>query len=170
MALAVAVAGALLAGAGTATVQTALIVAAISVLGAAALQVSANAVRPRSRGVSGRWVHGPGVAGLERWSRRLRDSLELTPEQSESWEEVAEALRAGYATAITPGPDGEAEVTAMGAPGVLAHMESRTAAILEALRRARRAFERFYGDLSEDQRKTVDRLMAHRCGRLAGWA
>ena len=88
--------------------------------------------------------------------------VNFTPEQTTSWGELTQAVRAGSATIGAKCEEMKAADTPESAPDRLQHFESLATTGLAILQRIRPAFDRFYATLSDKQKKALDSLISHR--------
>ncbi len=166
-----------------------LIVAAVAGLGVTTAYVGWNALRPtvashaaeafarhahfggHHRGWARGWRGHPKICS-DRRDRRIEDAIgfvegfaNFTPAQTERFEELAEAVRAGSASvgetcaALAEASD---PVTA---PQRLARLETMVAAGLGVIQRVRPAFDGFYASLDDKQKKLIDDLMSRQRSR-----
>lgn len=105
----------------------------------------------------GRWIeHADEVmAHVER-------VLDLGPGQAEAWNTLADRLRASGSNLARMCPARNATADRGTALDTLGRAEAMMAAGLETIREVRPALEAFYGVLTGEQRKTLDRLIAGR--------
>lgn len=131
-------------------------------------------------GGRGGWHDGDGrghARGMEmicsdRRDRRIENGLafvegfvNFTPEQTTAWSELTDAVRAGSATIGESCEELENAGVPESALDGLRHFEAMATTGLDILQRIRPAFERFYATLSDEQKKALDDLIAHRSGR-----
>ncbi len=111
--------------------------------------------------------HGLGRICGERRAERIDDLVafvegfvDFTPAQTQAWNNVTEAVRAGSASIDQTCSDlakGDRPETA---PERLARVETIMATGLDVVQRIRPAFTAFYQTLTEKQRKAIDDLIA----------
>ncbi len=89
----------------------------------------------------------------------VQSFVEFSPEQDQAWQDFTGALLDGRERVRTACDELDQAEDPMQAPAALARAESLLTAGLEVVREIRPAFDRFYGTLSEDQRKALDQLV-----------
>lgn len=111
------------------------------------------------RGMCG-GAHGDRIGAL---TGAVDAFFDFTPEQSEKWDKLTQALAAGQASMkATCGEAEEAsdEGEKGGASERLARMEMMMTAGLGAIQEIRPAFEAFYKTLTEEQQRAIDGLLS----------
>jgi hypothetical protein len=124
------------------------------------------------RGHGGHHRRGMAMICGDRRDKRIEHGLafvegfvNFTPEQTTSWGELTQAVRAGSATIGAKCEEMKAADTPESAPDRLQHFESLATTGLAILQRLRPAFDRFYATLSDKQKTALDSLISHRGGR-----
>ncbi len=90
----------------------------------------------------------------------VENFVDFTPDQTQAWNNVTEAVRAGSASIDQTCSDLEKEGRPETAPEKLALVETIMATGLDVVQRIRPAFDSFYQTLTEKQRKAIDDLTA----------
>lgn len=107
----------------------------------------------------GRFCAGARGEKLEHAIDFVQSFVEFTPEQDEAWQVFTVSLMNGRERVRAACDELDQAEDPMLAPDALARAESLLTAGLEVVREVRPAFDRFYGTLSEDQRKALDQLI-----------
>ena len=88
--------------------------------------------------------------------------VNFTPEQTTTWGELTEAIRAGSATVGEKCVELDKTGAPESAPERLQRFESMATTGLGILQRIRPAFDRFYATLSDKQKKAIEDLISRR--------
>ena len=98
---------------------------------------------------------------LERLAGYAERELKLTEAQLPAWNDLLTALEDGDRSLAAACERAEQTELKRGAPAEVARIEGIMTAGLQIVQTVRPAFERFYRTLDDDQRRTVDDLIAH---------
>ena len=127
------------------------------------------ASRPRAWHAEAQEGMGPAQLCTHRYDRHLDDLtafagafFRFTTEQTEAWNRLTDALRAGRASIATACQELTGEGGASSASDHLAQVETMLAAGLEVVRQVRPAFNQFYAVLTDEQKKALDELISRR--------
>ena len=88
--------------------------------------------------------------------------VNFTPDQTTTWSELTDAVRAGSATIGEKCEELENTDMPKSAPEHLQRFETMASIGLGILQRIRPVFDRFYATLSDKQKKAVNDLISHR--------
>lgn len=94
--------------------------------------------------------------------------LDITPAQSEAWNRLTTALRAGGTRAEQSCAAARPEDRPANSTERLARMETRMGDGLAIVQTIRPAYEAFYATLSDAQKKTLEDMLSHRMARPDG--
>jgi hypothetical protein len=97
---------------------------------------------------------------IEAMTGVVDEFFDFTPEQSEKWDELTQALAAGQASMKAACGDVEEASEEGGASERLARMETMMSAGLGVIQDIRPAFEAFYETLTEAQQEALDGLFS----------
>ena len=99
--------------------------------------------------------------GIEHGLAFVEGFVNFTPEQTAAWNELGAAVRAGSAAIGEKCKELEQAGEPRTAPERLARFEALATTGVDALKRIRPAFDRFYATLSDKQKQALDGLMSH---------
>lgn len=106
-----------------------------------------------------RLCHGDMDANLNRMAERLETELDLSSEQKQNLDAIAQAIKSSDLQASCATSDEAPPATAL---DKLAHMESRLETGLSTIQQIRPSVETFYNSLSAEQQTELDSLMPRR--------
>jgi LTXXQ motif family protein len=107
-----------------------------------------------------RWCrHDRPHDGLAAWLERTHRRLDITPDQEPAWDRFADAVTDAAALFDDPARCDDAARTA---PAAMERLAGLTRAADETMARLRPAFDALYAELSDAQRRLIDRMMGGR--------
>ncbi|MEM7351147.1 MAG: Spy/CpxP family protein refolding chaperone [Acidobacteriota bacterium] len=118
-------------------------------------------------GEHGRRGHGHGGfaaahggAHFEALQAHVEETLQLTPDQTDAWQELTTAMHSAHES-LTETLHALHETAGSGAPQHLDALEQMLQSGLDTVREVRPSFDTFYDTLSDEQRSMVDEMMHH---------